>query len=196
MRTAGHAAPGDGMEMREVLWGVLWSQSPTLISHKRRYRDPRAGRILADGIAALFSRVISLPPPPPSPPLPLPTALPDPVPCSSPCPQHGAAHHEVTVIFTARAPGNTSQEVPIAGQKISPLCPQSLPRAEAMSLRQAGPLPAPVTCLSPARPQHPQPPTPLAGGSLHSGKTCQVLTCSQILSASGGPWIVFTLSRA
>lgn len=101
MRTAGHAAPGDGMEVREVLWGVLWSRSSTLISHKRRYRDPRAGQILADGIVALFSRVISLPPPPPCPLLPLPAALPDPVPCSAPCPQHGAARREVTVIFTA-----------------------------------------------------------------------------------------------
>lgn len=40
------------------------------------------------------------------------------------------------------------------------------------------------------------PPTLLPGGSLHGGKTRRVLTCSQILSASGGPWIVFTPSRA
>lgn len=58
---------------------------------------------------------------------------------------------------------NKPQKIPVAGQELSPSCPQSLPGTEVTSLPQAGPLPTPVTCLSPA--------APLAGGSLHSGKT-------------------------
>lgn len=82
-----------------------------------------------------------------------------PCPCRSP--QCGAARRGVTVTHH-QTPGSTPLETPLAGQKISPACPQPFPRAEAMSLPQAGPLPAPVTCLSPARPGHPRPPAPLA----------------------------------
>lgn len=116
--------------------------------------------------------------PPSSSSFPIP-ALPDPVPCSSPCPQHGSPSYLLPEPLAIRPQRYLLQ---------ARSCPLSAPGR--------GDVPAPVTCLSPACPQHPQPSTRRAGGSLHSGKTCRVLTCSQILSASRGPWIVFTPSRA
>lgn len=95
-----------------------------------------------------FSRAISLP-------LPCSSSFPIPVPHSPPNVE----------LPTLGSPLHVPQKIPVAGQEMSPSCPQSLPGAEATSLSQAGPLPAPVTCLSP--------PALLAGGSLHSGKTCE-----------------------
>lgn len=188
--------------MQQVLREVLWSLSSTLISHERSHRNLQPGESLADGIAgerassvpglcspqhpaasapalpagkplnsqsseeqmpwqSWFSWAISLPlsrsssfPIPPSP-------------CSSPspCPSFIPG----VELPTVGSPLHVLQQIPE-----NPCCRLDVPFLPPIPSRSRGDVPAPG--WPSARPCHlpvPSRPAPLAGGSLHSGKTCE-----------------------